>query len=77
MKVKSILDFFVYKMISNNLWAAYKKKDIIKKIFFLLILFLIFFQDNYTALHLAVEAGKPAVVESVLGHGAQVHIRGM
>ena len=24
-----------------------------------------------------MEAGKPAVVESVLGHGAQVHIRGM
>ena len=33
-------------------------------------------QDNYTALHLAVESGKPSVVESLLGHGAQVHIRG-
>ena len=28
-------------------------------------------QDNYTALHLAVESGKPSVVESLLGHGAQ------
>ena len=34
------------------------------------------FQENYTALHLAVEAGKSAVVEALLGHGAQVHIRG-
>ena len=33
-------------------------------------------QDNYTALHLAVEAGKSGVVEALLGHGAQVHIRG-
>ena len=33
-------------------------------------------QDNYTALHLAVEAGKPAVVETLLGHGATVHIKG-
>ena len=29
-------------------------------------------QDNYTALHLAVQAGKSAVVEALLGHGAQV-----
>ncbi len=28
-------------------------------------------QDNYTALHLSVEAGKSAVVEALLGHGAQ------
>ena len=34
------------------------------------------FQDNYTALHLAVEAGKSNVVEALLGHGAQVHIKG-
>ena len=34
------------------------------------------FQDNYSGLHLAVEAGKSAVVETLLGHGAQVHIRG-
>ena len=33
-------------------------------------------QDNYTGLHLAVEAGKSGVVEALLGHGAQVHIRG-
>ncbi len=33
-------------------------------------------KDNYTALHLAVEAGKSAVVEALLGHGAQVHIKG-
>ena len=33
-------------------------------------------QDNYTALHLAVEAGKSGVVEALLGHGAQVHTRG-
>lgn len=32
--------------------------------------------DNYSALHLAIEAGQPAVVESLLGHGADVHIRG-
>ena len=31
-----------------------------------------FIQDNYTALHLAVEAGKSADVEALLGHGAQV-----
>ena len=35
-----------------------------------------FVQDNYTALHLAVEAGKSGVVEALLGHGAQVHTRG-
>ena len=34
------------------------------------------FQDNYTALHLAVESGKSSVVEALLGHGAQVHVRG-
>ena len=33
-------------------------------------------QDNYTALHLAVESGKSSVVEALLGHGAQVHVRG-
>ena len=33
-------------------------------------------QDNYTALHLAVQAGKATVVETLLGHGAQVEIRG-
>ena len=31
--------------------------------------------DNYTALHLAVEAGKSVVCEALLGHGANVHIR--
>lgn len=34
------------------------------------------FQDNYTALHVAVQAGKANVVETLLGYGAQVHIRG-
>ena len=33
-------------------------------------------QENYTALHLAVEAGKHSVVETLLGQGAQVHIQG-
>ena len=31
--------------------------------------------DNFTALHLAVEAGKATVVEVLLGLGANVHIR--
>lgn len=34
------------------------------------------FQDNYTALHIAVESCKPAVVETLLGYGADVHVRG-
>lgn len=33
-------------------------------------------QDNYTALHIAVESAKPAVVETLLGYGAEVHVRG-
>ncbi len=33
-------------------------------------------QDNYTALHIAVESAKPAVVETLLGYGADVHVRG-
>ncbi|KAJ8936152.1 hypothetical protein NQ318_010563 [Aromia moschata] len=32
--------------------------------------------DNYTALHIAVESCKPAVVETLLGYGADVHVRG-
>lgn len=32
--------------------------------------------DNYTALHIAVENAKPAVVETLLGYGAEVHVRG-
>lgn len=35
-----------------------------------------YLQDNYTALHIAVESCKPAVVETLLGYGADVHIRG-
>lgn len=35
-----------------------------------------YFKDNYTALHIAVESCKPAVVETLLGYGADVHIRG-
>ena len=34
-------------------------------------------QDNYTALHLAVESGKSSVVEALLGHGAQVTMKKM
>ena len=34
------------------------------------------YQENYTALHLAVESGKHSVVETLLGQGAQVHIQG-
>ena len=33
-------------------------------------------QDNYTALHLAVESGQHEVVETLLGEGANVHIQG-
>jgi hypothetical protein len=33
-------------------------------------------QDNYTALHIAVESAKPAVVETLLGFGADVHVTG-
>ncbi|KAG8268149.1 hypothetical protein J6590_035118 [Homalodisca vitripennis] len=32
--------------------------------------------DNYTPLHIAVESCKPAVVETLLGYGADVHVRG-
>ena len=62
-------------MISNNLPINILEYSTTFSIFINLV-FKKKFQDNYTALHLAVEAGKPAVVESVLGHGAQVHIRG-
>lgn len=34
-------------------------------------------QENYTALHIAVESCKPAVVETLLGYGADVHVRGI
>lgn len=30
----------------------------------------------YSALHIAVEAAKPAVVETLLGYGADLHARG-
>lgn len=36
----------------------------------------LFVQDKYTALHIAVEAGNPAVVETLLGYGADLHVRG-
>ena len=42
----------------------------------LLIIMSDFFQDNYTALHIAVEGGKALVVETLLGYGAHVHIKG-
>ena len=32
--------------------------------------------DNFSALHLAIEAGRPEVVECLLGHGANVKIKG-
>ncbi|KAG8328790.1 hypothetical protein J6590_101651, partial [Homalodisca vitripennis] len=35
-----------------------------------------FDRDNYTPLHIAVESCKPAVVETLLGYGADVHVRG-
>ena len=38
--------------------------------------FIFWFQDNYSPLHLGVEAGKSAGVECLLGHGAKVHIKG-
>ncbi len=31
--------------------------------------------NHYAALHLAIDAGKSAVVECLLGHGANVHIK--
>lgn len=34
-----------------------------------------FFQDNFTALHLAVQANQPEVVEILLGHGANVQLK--
>jgi ankyrin repeat protein len=34
------------------------------------------FQDGFTALHLAVECGKPQVVQMLLGYGAQVEFKG-
>ncbi|KAK6044919.1 ankyrin repeat protein, partial [Cooperia oncophora] len=31
-------------------------------------------QDNYTALHVAVQSGKASVVETLLGSGADIHV---
>jgi len=39
-------------------------------------LILLFFKDNYTALTVAVQSGQAAVVETLLGFGADVHIEG-
>jgi ankyrin repeat protein len=33
-------------------------------------------EENYTALHVAVQSGKAIVVETLLGHGADVHVQG-
>ena len=33
-------------------------------------------QDGYTALHLAVEFGKPLAVQTLLGFGAMVELKG-
>lgn len=34
------------------------------------------FQDNYSALHIAVQYCKPLVVQTLLGYGAQVQLKG-
>uniref|UniRef100_A0ABM0LU22 Uncharacterized protein LOC100376500 n=1 Tax=Saccoglossus kowalevskii TaxID=10224 RepID=A0ABM0LU22_SACKO len=36
----------------------------------------IFFSDNYTALHISVQYCKPFVVQTLLGYGAQVQLKG-
>lgn len=36
----------------------------------------IIFQDNFTALHVAVQYGRASVVETLLGFGADVHLNG-
>lgn len=33
-------------------------------------------RDNYTALHVAVQSGKASVVETLLGSGADIHVKG-
>lgn len=33
-------------------------------------------QDDYTALHIAVQHGKPLVVQTLLGFGANVQLKG-
>jgi ankyrin repeat protein len=33
-------------------------------------------KDGYTALHVAVQSGKPSVIEQLLGNGANVHVTG-
>ncbi len=33
-------------------------------------------RDNYTALHLAVEHNRPLVIETLLGFGAQIELKG-
>lgn len=33
-------------------------------------------QDKYTALHIAVEACQPLVIQTLLGYGAQVELKG-
>ena len=53
-----------------------KERNEEKSFFYQTIFFEFTFQENYTALHLAVEAGKHSVVETLLGQGAQVHIQG-
>lgn len=34
------------------------------------------FEENYTALHVAVQSGRADVVETLLGQGADVHVQG-
>ena len=39
-------------------------------------MFLDIFQDNFTALHIAVEHCKPLAVQTLLGFGAKVELKG-
>ena len=43
---------------------------------FSLTLHISHYQDNYTALHVAVEYCKPQAIQTLLGNGAQVEIKG-
>ena len=40
------------------------------------MIYISLFQDNYTALHIAVEHCKPLAIQTLLGFGAQVELKG-